>query len=267
MSSRTLLLACVLVVIGVCNIVAQSTPPLRVLASNGMKAVVEDLRGQLEREVGRPLNIEFNTSAAVRQRIESGEAFDVAILTSEVINDLAKAGKIASNSVVDLGRSGIGFGVRSGAAKPDIRTPDAVKQTLLNAKSLTWVSVGASRVHIDRMLGSLGIADQVKGKILLTQGVDQSIESVASGKTEMILTLTSEIMPAKGVQYVGPFPATFQNYVAFAAGVSPKSALPAAGALMIKRLSAPAVARAYEARGMELPVVTDTQRRLKQPIK
>src|SRR2546422_8042171 len=79
------------------------TTPLRVLASNGMKAVVDELRPRLEREVGRPLNIEFNTSAAVRQRIESGEAFDVAVLTTEVGNELAKGGKIASGSVVDLG--------------------------------------------------------------------------------------------------------------------------------------------------------------------
>src|SRR4030095_14110457 len=95
-------------------------PPLRVLASNGMKAGLQELQPRVEREVGRPLHIEFNTSAATRQRIESGEAFDVAILTTEIVNELAKGGKIASGTVVDLGRSGIGFGVRSAAAKPDV---------------------------------------------------------------------------------------------------------------------------------------------------
>src|SRR5262245_22570799 len=105
------------------------TTPLRVLASS-MKAVVQELQPRLEREVGRSLNIEFNTSVATRQRIESGEAFDVVILTKEIVNELSKSGKIASGSVVDLGRSGIGFGVRSMAAKPDVRSPEAVKQTL-----------------------------------------------------------------------------------------------------------------------------------------
>src|SRR4051812_13131789 len=81
--------------------------PLRVMASNGMKAVIDELRPRLERELGRTLVIDFNTSTAVRQRIESNEAFDVAVLTKEVVDDLAKAGKITSASVVDLGRSGI----------------------------------------------------------------------------------------------------------------------------------------------------------------
>jgi molybdate transport system substrate-binding protein len=230
------------------------TTPLRVLASNGMKAVVQELQPRLEREVGRSLNIEFNTSAATRQRIESGEAFDVAILTTEIVNELSKGGKIASGSVLDLGRSGIGFGVRSTAAKPDVRTPEAVKQTLLNAKSLTWVSVGASRVHIDRMIETLGITSQVKSKIVLTQSVDESLAAVAAGKTEMIVTLTSEILPAKGVQYVGPLPAKFQNYVAFSGGVSPKSTAVPASTLLVKSLATPSVARTYESKGMELPI-------------
>ena len=58
------------------------TTQLRVLASNGMKAVIEEIRPRLEREAGRPLAIEFNTSVAIRQRIERGDAFDVAILTT-----------------------------------------------------------------------------------------------------------------------------------------------------------------------------------------
>jgi molybdate transport system substrate-binding protein len=229
------------------------TTQLRVLASNGMKAVVDELRPRLEKETGRALAIEFNTSTALRQRIESGETFDVAILTTEIVSDLAKAGKIASGSVIDLGRSGIGFGVRSGASKPDIGTPEAVKRTLLGAKSLTWVNGGASKPHIDRMIEALGIVSEVKAKTALTQSVDESIARVVDGKTEMIVTLTSEIMPAKGVQYIGPLPEKFQNYVAFAAGVGPKSSAPAASALLIKLLSEPAAARVYQAKGMELP--------------
>ena len=112
------------------------TPALRVLGSNGIKAVIEELRPRLEKELGRPLNITFETSTAVRQHIEAGDAFDVAVLTQEVIGDLAKGGRIDPRSVVELGRAGIGFGVRAGAPKPDVRTPEAVKQTMLNAKSL-----------------------------------------------------------------------------------------------------------------------------------
>jgi molybdate transport system substrate-binding protein len=229
------------------------TPALRVLGSNGIKAVIEELRPRLEKELGRPLNITFETSTAVRQHIDAGDVFDVAVLTQEVINDLATGGKIDPRSVVELGRAGIGFGVRAGAPKPDVRTPETVKQAMLNAKSLTWVAAGASRAHIDHMTGALGIASSIKSKTVLTNGVDESNSLVAAGKNEMIVTLISEIMPAKGVQYVGPLPEQFQNYVVFAAGVSPKSKLPAAGALFIKQLIGPAADKVYQAKGMEIP--------------
>jgi len=246
--------------------IAQNSP-LKVLVSNGMRAVVEELNLQRDLEVGRPLAFEYGTSAAIRQRIESGSAFDVAVLTTEVMNDLAKAGKLASGSVVNLGRSGIGFGVRSGAPRPDVGTPESVKETLLKAKSLTWVSAGASRTHIDRMLATLGIASDVQSKIVLTQGVDESIARVAAGKTEMIITLTSEILTAKGILYVGPLPAKFQNYVSFSGGVGPKSSAPAAAALLIKHLGAPARATVYEAKGMELPITGDVPVRPTRPVK
>ena len=110
-----------------------------------MKAVIDELKPQLERDLGRPLAIEFNTTAAMRQRIDAGEAFDVAVLTAEVIDALAKSGKIAPDSVGALGRSGVGVGVRAGAAKPDVATPDAMKRALLATKSVTWVGVGASK--------------------------------------------------------------------------------------------------------------------------
>ncbi len=230
---------------------AQTVAPLRVLASNGMKAVIDELQPRLERELGRPLAIQFNTSTAIRQSIESGDSFDATVLTSEVIGELAKSGRIVPSSVADLGRSGIGFGVKSGASKPDVRTPEAAKKALLNAKSLTWVGGGASRVHIDRMLDSLGIASDVKTKTVLTKAVDESVALVAEGKNEMILSLTSEVMPAKGIDYVGPLPPEYQNYVSFQAGVNPKASAPAAAALFIKLLTAPAAAKAYRAKGME----------------
>jgi molybdate transport system substrate-binding protein len=218
-----------------------------------MHAVIEELHSQLERDIGRPLAIEFGTSASIRQRLAAGESFDVAVATAEVIDDLANSGKVAVDSVADLGLSGIGIGVRAGVSKPDVRTPEAIKQALLDARSVTWVGVGASRVHIERMLETLGITSQMQPKIVLTQGVNESLARLVDGQSEMILTLASEILPAEGVQYVGPLPASLQNYVAFSAGVSPSSYARAAGAAFISALGAPAVAGIYAAKGMELP--------------
>src|SRR5437870_5316455 len=151
-------------------------PPVRVLASNGVRAVLKDLIPQCERAVGRPLAVEFALSASIKRRIEDNESFDVTILASDVIDALIKEGRLAPRSRAGIGRSGVGVGIRAGAAKPDISTPEAMKQTLLNAKTVTYAEEGASRPVIDRMLQDLGIADRLKPKTKLSRSTDQSME-------------------------------------------------------------------------------------------
>jgi molybdate transport system substrate-binding protein len=230
--------------------VAQNAP-VHVLASNGIKAVMEELQPQAERVVGRPLTVEFDTSSSVKKRIESGEAFDMAILTSDVIEDLSKAGKIATGTRTELARCGIGIGVRSGAAKPDIHTSDALKKTLLATKSITYAQDGASRTYILQMLDKFGIADAMKAKTILEQGSVRSNARVADGSAEMVLTLVSEILPAKGVELVGPLPADVQHYVNFAAGIGAASKNADAGKVVAKFLSGPAIRPTLKAKGME----------------
>jgi molybdate transport system substrate-binding protein len=120
------------------------------------------------------------------------------------------------------------------------------------------VDVGASRVHIDKMLGELGIAKDVQPKIILTQQVDQSIATVAGGKADLIITLISEIVPAKGVDYVGPLPPKVQNYVSLAGGIGANSKNVDSSRALIKVLSSSSVAAVYKSKGMELVIHGDT---------
>lgn len=251
MKKRSLAVAAI-VLLAALHSFAQAAP-VHVLASNGVKAVIDELKPQAERAIGRPLTIEFDTSSSVKKRIEGGEAFDVAILTSEVIDDLAKAGKIAAGSRTEIARCGIGIGVRSGASKPDIRTPAALKKTLLAAKSITYAQDGASRTYILQMQDKLGIADKMKTKTILEQGSVRSNARVADGSAEMVLTLVSEILPAKGVQLVGPLPAEVQHYVNFATGISANTKNTDAGKALMKFFASQAVAPTWKAKGMERP--------------
>ena len=232
---------------------AAQNAPVHVLASNGVKAVIDDLKPQAEKAIGRPLVIEFGTSSAVKKQIEGGEAFDVAILTSDVIDDLSKAGKIAAGTRTEIARCGIGIGVRAGAAKPDIKTSAALKKTLLAAKSISYAQDGASAAYILQMEDKLGIADAMKAKTILEKGSVGSNARVADGSAEMVLTLVSEILPAKGVDLVGPLPADVQHYVNFAEGIGPNSKNTDAGKALMKFFASPAVAPTLKAKGMERP--------------
>src|SRR5215470_993064 len=115
----------------------QQGQPIRVLSSNGVKAAVQALSEPAEKAIAHRVVTQFNTTALLRQRINQGEDFEVAILTAEAIDALIKEGKIAAASRTDIGSIGIGIGVKKGAKKPDIRTPESLKQTLLTAKSIT----------------------------------------------------------------------------------------------------------------------------------
>lgn len=225
--------------------------PLRVFASNGVKSVMESLVPEHEKRAGRAVAVTFGTSASIRQAIAAGESFDVAVLTTEVLEELRKAEHIAAGSSVVIGRSGIGVGVRSGAARPGIATPDAMKRTLLGAKSVTYAADGASRVHIERMLETLGITEAMKPKSVLEQGSVRATARVARGEVEIVLTLVSEILPVSGIELVGPLPAAFQSYVSFSAGVGARTRDASAAKALIDALVSSRVDEVFSTRGIE----------------
>ena len=119
--------------------------PLHALSSNGVRAAVEVLVPQCERSVGRAVEIEYGTSASIRQRINGGESVDFAFITTPVVAELAQGGHLAAGSITPLGRAGIGVGIRPGARRYDIGTAAAIKEALLAAKSVTFAREGASR--------------------------------------------------------------------------------------------------------------------------
>lgn len=225
--------------------------PLRVFVSNGVKTVIDDIRPQWEKAAGHPLALEYGTTAALKQRIEKGAAFDVAVLTSEAIDQLIKDGKIRGGSRLELARCGIGMGTRAGAPKPDIHTPDALKRTLREAQSVSFASEGASRAYLEKLFDRFGIRDEMKAKTILTPSSVQSNELVRDGKAEYILTLVSEILPAPGVDLAGPLPAEVQSYVNFAAGMSATPANAESRMALLRFLKGPAAAPVFRAKGLE----------------
>jgi molybdate transport system substrate-binding protein len=230
---------------------SKQSAPIHVFASNGMKAVILDLQPQAERALARPLTIDFGSTTGLLAKIDAGEPFDVAILTSDAIANLAKENKLSAATRTDLSRCGVGFAVRAGAPRPDIGTPEAMKQALLKAKSIAYAKDGASRPTVERMFDRLGIAAELKSKLVLTTGSGPAMEGVASGQTAVVLTLISELMPVHGIDIVGPLPADLQGYVSFGAAANSKTANAEAALSLIAQLKAPAAAAVYKAKGME----------------
>ena len=229
---------------------AQDTA-VRVLASNGIKAALEELEPQCARAIGHPLALQFSSTAALKKKIEAGEKFDVTVISAEAIADLIRQGKLAGDSRTALARSELGIGIRAKAARPDIRTSAALKQTLLDAKSITYPQDGATRSHIEKTFADLGIAGNLKPKIILAPSSGAATGSVASGQAALVITLFSEIVPVAGVEILGPLPSEYRDEVRFQAAISTAAQNVEAGKRLIAFLAGPKAAPIYKAKGLE----------------
>lgn len=234
----------------------QAPTEVRVLSSNGVRSVIEDRQPEIERAIGHTLSIEFSTAASLKKKIEAGEAFDVAVLTPALIDELIAQGKVAVDSRVDFARAGVGVGARQGAPPADVSTSDALKSTLLKARSVAFTAEGQSRLTIDRAFDRLGIAEAMRLKTML-KGPGEAPTAVAAGEAELVLTLMSEILPVPGLQLLGPFPADVQGYVTFTAGRSPNAKDASAATALLRHLSGPDVAAALKAHGLEAVAPVD----------
>jgi molybdate transport system substrate-binding protein len=225
--------------------------PVRMLSSNGVKAVVEALQPDIEKSIGRPLDITVSTSTGLKAEIDKGAGFDVAILTPALIQELTAAGKIAAGSAAAIARTGVGVGAREGAPREDVSTPEAMKAVLVKARSVAFTEAGQSRATIDAMFTKFGIAEAMKAKAVL-KGPGEAPAAVAHGEAELVLTLVSEILPEEGVQLLGPLPADVQNYVSFAGGRSATARDAAAADAVLQYLSGAMAEATIKEKGMEV---------------
>ncbi len=229
---------------------SSTAPSLRVLSSNGVRAPLEDIQGEIEAATGYSLDIEFSTSASLTDRIEAGEPFDVAILTPALVDRLSTGGQVSAESALPFARTGVGVGAASSRTERDVSTPDALRRTLLAAESVTLTVDGQSRRVSEAAFETLGITEQMRAKTKLV-GPGEGPFVVARGEAELVLTLISEILPVPGIVLVGPFPAAVQSYTAFTAAISASGTDPLGANKLIEQLASPTMATALRARGLE----------------
>jgi molybdate transport system substrate-binding protein len=207
-------------VIIVLNAAVADAEEIRVLSSVGIKAVVEVLGPQFEQKTKHKVTTVFDLAGVLKTRIEGGEPFDVAILTPAFIDELISKGKVSSASRAEIARTGLGLMIRAGSPKPDVSTTEAFRKTLLAAKSITYVTTGASGVAFLATVEKMGIADAIKAKAKPAANGEQVNANILSGAAEFAVLPVSEILPVKGAALGGVFPSAVQTYIVMAAGVS-----------------------------------------------
>ena len=231
---------------------AAGAAEIKVMSTVAMGATLDELKPRFEIATGNKVTIVYSVIADLRKRILEGETADVIILSRAALDELHGQGKVASG-VIDVATSYVAVAVRAGAAKPDIGSVDALKRTLLAAKSIVYADPakgGASGVHFAKVVDRLGIAGQIKSKTVLVPGA-QAAEVVAKGEAEMGVAQASEIVPITGAQLVGPLPGDLNNVTVFSAGIGAASKDPAAATALIRFVTGPVGARVLKSKGMD----------------
>ncbi|HUQ86384.1 MAG TPA: substrate-binding domain-containing protein [Vicinamibacterales bacterium] len=221
---------------------------LTVLSSNATKALIEELAPQYEKATGQKVAVRFDNSAALRARIEKGETFDVAVLTTSVVSDLAVAGKLAADSRVDIARAGVGMAIHPLATKPDISSLDTLKGALITARSITYVEQGATASILRSIFAKLGLTELMNAKTVYS---DSAAHAVAEKKAELGFTQISEILNVPGAMFAAPLPPEVQVYTTFAAAISAGSTSADAAKRFIAYISGPQAANVIKRKGME----------------
>jgi molybdate transport system substrate-binding protein len=226
------------------------TRPIHVFSTRAVQGALSGLISGFERAAGAQVAVDLGPTNAMLTRIKGGERADIAILSREGVDELAKAGMLDGAGSVDLVRSVVGLAVKAGAPKPDIGTAEALKATLLAAHSICYSGLGASGGLFGKIIKRLGIAEAVNAKAtIIPTGLTG--ELVARGEVQMAVQQVSELRAVPGIDVVGPLPPTLQTPTIFAAAMFAGSADGDLARAFLQALASAEAATAFRAAGLE----------------
>jgi molybdate transport system substrate-binding protein len=222
---------------------------LQVLAGGAMTAAMKDLGAQFENASGHKLVFRFGTTPELIKLAVTGGPFDMGVVPQEVFKDAAAQAQFVSGPTTAIARVGLGVAVRSGSSKPDISTPDALKQTLLKARSIASIPASAAGAQVFGVFERLGIGEALRAKTKAQSTPAQVVQAVANGEAELGVFLIN-VLTAPGLDVVGAFPAELQQEVVFTSAVAVNAKEADAAKAFITYLTTPAAAAIIKAKGM-----------------
>ncbi len=223
---------------------------IKVVSTQATEQAYLELAAQFEKATGHKVTTIFTGTLNVQKRLADGEPYDLIIMAGPAIDEQIKLGKAVAGSRVDFAQSGTGLAVRKGAVKPDIRSVDALKKTLLSAKSIGY-STGPSGLYMLSVFEKLGIAGELKSKLKQTPSGVFVGTLIASGEAEVGFQQISELVHFAGIDYVGPLPGELQRMTMFSTGIHSGAKQSDAAKALVKFLTAPAAAPVIRKHGLE----------------
>lgn len=223
---------------------------IRIMTSNATRAVLNMLARDFERKAGHQVVVDHASAAVMLERIRNGEVADVAVLNAPDIDELIGVGTLVSETRRPFARSSIAVAVRAGTPHPDISTADALKVTLLEARSVAHTLHGASGRYVPVLFQRLGISPHASPKIVTRDG-GLIGELVAAGEADIAIQQLSELLSVTGIEVVGPLPPEVQKTIDSAAAIFADSPQRSAAEAFLRLCAAPSSAAAFRERGLD----------------
>jgi len=208
---------------------------------------------QFEKQTGNHSTIQVDTTPGISRRLAAGETADILIAPANVLDDLAKQGKLVAGTRMAVARVGVGLAVRRGAPVPDIKTPDALKQALEHSQSVVF-NEGSSGIYLERLFEQMGISDRMKPKTTRYPNGGQVAQHVVNGKGEELGFLPISYIKSNesiGLQYAGPLPGDTQNYTDYEAAVMSVSKVQDAAKELIRYLTTAPAKQIFAGTGVD----------------
>jgi molybdate transport system substrate-binding protein len=220
---------------------------LQVIAGGGIAVPLNEIVAQFEQTTGHKVTIRYGTAPELI-KIASTTPFDFAVTPSEVFKDEGAAARLVGPTV-DIAHVGLGVAVHSGAPKPDIGTPEALKQALLAAKTVATIPASAAGAQVMKLFEKLGIARAVKAKLQAAANPVKLVEIMAGGQAEIGIFITN-VLTANGMDVVGPVPAELDYVLTYTSGIARDAAQPLIAKAFLDYLRSPQAKAILKARGL-----------------
>jgi molybdate transport system substrate-binding protein len=220
---------------------------LQVIAGGGIAGALSPIAAEFETASGHKVTIRYGTTPELIALAKS-TAFDAVVLPREFLNDADAAGTLAG-ATADIARVGLGVAVRAGAPKPDLATPEALKQALLEATSVATVPASAAGAQVLKLFERLGVEAEVKDKLQALPGPAKLVEAVAAGQAELGLFLIN-VLTAPGLDVAGPVPAALDRQIVYTTGIARDTARADLGRAFVTFLQTPPAKAVLAARGL-----------------
>lgn len=217
---------------------AMATPAvaaeIKVFSGGAPQGVLETLVPKFEAATGHKVSVSYIVITEQQKRLREGERPDAVLMPIPAIEGLVRDGKLAAEGRALFGTVRLAAIVREGAPKPDVSTPEALRATLLAAKSIVHATPGVtpSGNHMREMIDKLGVGDAIKDKTLHRPALSGGVETVAKGEAEIGIYPASESAHVKGVAQAGLLPESLQLKIVYGAAVPAGSASAPARALI-----------------------------------